>query len=39
MLKGNLNEGKFLSESLNYNYRTKDSSGKPTRIYGTAKRS
>lgn len=39
MLKGNLNEGKFLSESLNYNYRTKDSTGKPTRIYGTAKRS
>ena len=39
ILKGNLNEGKFLSESLNYNYRTKDSTGKPTRIYGTAKRS
>lgn len=39
MLKGNLNEGKFLSESLNYNYRTKDSTGKPTRIYGTTKRS
>ena len=39
MLKGNLTEGKFLSESLNYNYRTKDSTGKTTRIYGTAKRS
>lgn len=39
ILKGNLNKGKFLSESLNYNYRTKDSNGKSTRIYGTAKRS
>lgn len=39
MLKGNLSKGKFLSESLNYNYRTKDSNGKSTRIYGTAKRS
>jgi len=37
ILKGNLNEGKFLSESLNYNYRTKDSNGKTARIYGTSK--
>lgn len=39
MLKGNLNEGKFLSESLNYNYRTKDQAGKTTRVYGTARTS
>lgn len=37
LLRGSLDKGKFLSESLNYNYRTKDSSGKSQRVYGTAK--
>lgn len=36
-LKGSLKEGKFISESFNYNYRTKDDSGKSTRVYGTVK--
>lgn len=29
---------KYISESLNYNYRQKDSKGKSTRLYGTIKR-
>ena len=37
LLKGSMNSGKFLSESLNYNYRTKDTSGKSSRVYGTVK--
>lgn len=36
-LRGNLSEGKFIAESLNYNYRTKDSNGNSTRLYGTVK--
>lgn len=34
---GSINKGKFIAESLNYNYRTKDSEGKSTRLYGTVK--
>lgn len=37
-VKGEVNKGKFISESLNYNYRTKDDTGKSTRIYGTVKK-
>lgn len=37
-VKGEVNNGKFISESLNYNYRTKDDTGKSTRIYGTVKK-
>ena len=37
-VKGEINNGKFISESLNYNYRAKDDSGKSTRIYGTVKK-
>ena len=36
-LRGNLSEGKFIAESLNYNYRTKDSNGNSTRLYGTVR--
>jgi len=36
-LFGNFNSGKFIAESLNYNYRTKNSSGKSSRVYGTLK--
>lgn len=36
-LRGNLSEGRFIAESLNYNYRTKDSNGNSTRLYGTVK--
>lgn len=36
-VKGKIDEGKFISESLNYNYKAKDDSGKSTRIYGTVK--
>lgn len=36
-ITGNVNNGKFITESFNYNYRTKDSKGNPTRIYGTLK--
>ena len=34
-LIGNLTDKKFISESLNYNYKTKNSDGKSTRVYGT----
>lgn len=34
---GRMNEGKFISESLNYNYRAKDVDGKSTRMYGTVR--
>lgn len=36
-LKGKINEGKFISESFNYNYRAKNSDGKSTRLYGTVR--
>ena len=34
---GKVNEGKFISESLNYNYRAKDVNGKSARMYGTVR--
>ena len=37
-LTGNLKRNKFITESLNYNYRQKDSNGKSTRLYGTVRR-
>ena len=37
-VRGKVNEGKFISESLNYNYKAKDTNGKSTRIYGTVKK-
>lgn len=36
-ITGTVNEGKFIAESLNYNYRAKDSDGKSTRLYGTVR--
>lgn len=36
-LTGKVDDGKFIAESLNYNYRAKDSEGKSTRLYGTVK--
>ena len=37
-IAGKVQEGKFISESLNYNYRAKDAkSGKSTRMYGTVR--
>ena len=36
-LFGSFDSGKFIAESLNYNYRTKNSSGKSSRVYGTLK--
>lgn len=37
-VSGKIQEGKFISESLNYNYRAKDAkSGKSTRMYGTVR--
>lgn len=36
-LCGKVSNGKFISESLNYNYRTKDSNGESNRVYGTVK--
>lgn len=36
-LTGNVNEGKFITESLNYNYRAKDVNGKYQRTYGTVR--
>lgn len=36
-LTGSLNNGKFIAESFNYNYRAKDNTGKSTRVYGTVK--
>lgn len=35
---GKLNEGKFITESFNYNYKAKDAEGKSTRIYGTLRK-
>ena len=37
-LSGVLDNKKFISESLNYNYRQKDDSGKSVRVYGTVRR-
>lgn len=38
-ISGKFNEGKFIAESLNYNYRAKDAAtGKSKRIYGTVKK-
>ena len=34
-ISGALARGKFITESFNYNYRSRDSKGKSTRIYGT----
>lgn len=34
-VSGRLSEGKFIAESLNYNYSAKDKDGKSTRVYGT----
>lgn len=36
-ITGSINKGKFIAESLNYNYRAKDSEGKSTRLYGTVR--
>lgn len=36
-MTGKVNEGKFISESLNYNYRAKDTNGKSNRMYGTVR--
>ncbi len=37
-IAGKINEGKFITESFNYNYRTRDNQGKLSRVYGTKKR-
>lgn len=37
-LTGKVAGGRFIGESLNYNYRQKDTEGKSTRVYGTIKR-
>ena len=37
-LTGNVKGKKFITESLNYNYRQKDSTGKSTRLYGTVRK-
>lgn len=34
-IKGQLEKGKFITESFNYNYKTTDNEGKSTRVYGT----
>lgn len=34
---GKINNGKFIAESLNYNYRAKGANGKSNRVYGTIK--
>lgn len=36
-LTGTIQNNKFLSESLNYNYQVKDANGKSKRLYGTVK--
>ena len=36
-LKGRIDEGRFITESFNYNYKAKDTAGNSTRIYGTIK--
>lgn len=37
-ITGKIDGKKFISESLNYNYRQKDSNGNSTRLYGTVKK-
>jgi len=37
-ITGNLKDKKFMTESLNYNYRQKDSDGKSVRLYGTVRK-
>lgn len=37
-MSGSVNGKKFISESLNYNYRAKDVNGKSARMYGTVRR-
>lgn len=34
-IRGRVNDKKFITESFNYNYRTKNDKGKSTRVYGT----
>ena len=34
-LTGNISDKKLIAESFTYNYRAKNSAGKPTRVYGT----
>lgn len=36
-ITGGLKDRKFITESFNYNYKSKDTDGKSTRIYGTLK--
>jgi len=36
-ITGGLKDKKFITESFNYNYKSKDTDGKSTRIYGTLK--
>lgn len=36
-LTGSVDDKKFIAESLNYNYRTKDAEGNSCRLYGTVK--
>ena len=36
-LRGKMQGSRFIAESLNYNYRAKNSDGKSTRLYGTVK--
>ena len=36
-LRGKMQGSKFIAESLNYNYRAKNSDGQSTRLYGTVK--
>lgn len=37
-MTGSINNGRFIAESLNYNYRQKNSDGKSTRVYGTVRK-
>lgn len=37
-ITGNVNKNKFMTESLNYNYRQKDKDGKSVRLYGTVRK-
>ena len=38
-ITGNVNDKKFITESFNYNYKSKDVNGKSTRLYGTMRKS
>ena len=37
-VSGHIKDNKFITESFNYNYRAKDSSGKLSRVYGTVRK-